>query len=188
MEQIKNYHFNNFIDDELRIKILNFVKTNNLNENKLYSFIDDEFKNNEAVIQNPSAYITTVIKGIRIRDFKIQPAILPSWILGEEYFVGFSGEEIDRYLFARIIEYVINTGQKDSCDWVIPMLKEMDLYCKENNVSNWKDLLNLLITSNEMEKCRFPIETLRKEEEAKLKEFGELLAEFECAKNTRTTL
>lgn len=113
---------------------------------------------------------------------------LNTFEFGTKVLKDFKGEEIDRYMFARVIEYVCNSGRISGLDWIPEIISKVEDFCRKENNLTWNEALDVLVNSNFIRQFHVPVDALRKEEEAKLKEFGELLAEVERAKHRGTTL
>lgn len=181
-ELIQTYHFNELIDERLRKMIIDSVRSNCLDPEKVFSKLDEVLKANEGYIRNPAAFLYRTFTNLNLQEFKMKEINIefPTWILGKEFFIGFTGEEVDRYLIGRILVHVIKTRQKDS-DYIARtgILHSVDQYCKANNINTWKEVVNLLVTSNTLSGCNIPLEKLRNDIIAELDEWHKLLKEME---------
>lgn len=116
-----------------------------------------------------------------------QIRVLPSTIcdfFNEEYDFDLNKDsdfeaEVNVSVFARIIEHVVNTGQKSGTSWIAPFLNKIAQYCKANEITSWSERLNLLIKSNEMSQCRFPVESIRSEVTKTLTDFKKIFSDLE---------
>lgn len=181
MELMKTYHFNDVIDERLRSLMIESIRNNNLDPKLLFEHIESIYQQNCSYMNNPAAYLFKVFKGLDLTKFKLNPrnVVFPIWKLGTENFRGFIGDEVDRYLFGRVIEHVINTRQRDPGAWVSNLIQKMDEYCKRANIHTWRELLNLLVTNNALSGCNIPLEELRIEVTCSIKDWEELLEELD---------
>lgn len=100
---------------------------------------------------------------------------------GEEYDFDLNKDsdfeaEVNVCVFARIIEHVVNTGQKSGTSWIAPFVNKIAQYCKANEITSWSERLDLLVKSNEMSQCRFPVESIRSEVIKTLTEFKRIFS------------
>lgn len=108
---------------------------------------------------------------------------LNTFELGTQVFKDFTGEDIDRYMIARVLEYVLNSGKINGTNWISDIVSKVENFCRKENILTWKEALDVLINSQFIKQFRVPVEVLRKEEESMLREYKELIAELDSMRN-----
>lgn len=184
---VKKYEF---LDEDV-IKFINNVtsKNSDFNEERFERWID---LNDVKSARNPSALVNSSFlrelkKGtFKAVDFEISSAELkakkrafPSWMLGKEVFVGFTGDELYRYLLSSVLGHLCNSGQI-AIDYKFERyLKRVDGYCSDNHINTWEALLDLLVERLGINGHIIPIQELKEAEQKALGEWKKILAALE---------
>lgn len=107
---------------------------------------------------------------------------LNTFEFGTKVFKDFKGEEIDRYMFARVIEYVVDCGKIKGTDWIPDVIEKVEDFCRKENILTWSEALDVLVNSDFIIQFNVPVKRIRSELEAELKEWGEFMAQIEECK------
>lgn len=175
-ELIKNYHFNNDIDERLREMILRIIYSSEIDSKKFLDHLDEVYLANKNFIYNPSSFLYKTITNIDLSDYKHKKinSFFPSWILGNEIFRGFVGEEIDRYLIAGILEYVVDTHQKEN-GFARDLLYKIESYCSSSGINTWDQVVQLMINSNCLNGCIIPVDEIREKIRCDINECNDVI-------------
>lgn len=157
--QEKQYDYETKVDDQFKKFVSSAIATNELDEDKLKSYIDRIYKSNKNA-NNVSAFIYKELKNTDLTVFKKTKVTLLLHEFENIPFKNFEGTREEKYLVIKLFEYGINELGM-SGETIRDFSNAIGERCIKTNRKNWATVIELILRSKSYAASNIQVDELK---------------------------
>lgn len=157
--QEKQYDYETKVDDQFKKFVSSAIATNELDEDKLKSYIDRIYKSNKNA-NNVSAFIYKELKNTDLTVFKKTKVTLLLHEFENIPFKNFEGTREEKYLVIKLFEYGINELGM-SGETIRDFSNAIGERCIKTNRKTWSTIIELILRSKSYAASNIQVDELK---------------------------